>query len=110
MLKTPGLLLQAGIPDGMTIDSCGRLWVALFDGSAVACYDSNTGKYLGKLEMPSRQPTCPVFGGSKLDTMFVTCKGEEPETGAGGIFSVIIPGVQGVAAAYCAKISTCPDG
>lgn len=94
----------------MTIDSYGRLWVALFDGSAVACYDSNSGKYLGKVEMPVRQPTCPVFGGSKLDRMFVTCKGEEPQPGAGGIFTVTIPGVQGVAAAYCAQISTSHDG
>ncbi|KAK9816013.1 hypothetical protein WJX74_008749 [Apatococcus lobatus] len=101
---------EAGFPDGMTIDSCGRLWVALFEGSAVACYDSNTGKYLGKLDMPVRHPTCPIFGGPKLDTMYVTCKGEEPEKGAGGVFAATIPGVHGVAASYLAKITSVLDG
>ncbi len=89
----------------MTIDSCGRLWVALFDGHALACYDSNTCKLLGKLRMPVRHPTCPVFGGSKLDVMYVTCKGLEPETGAGGIFSVKVSGVSGMAPAYPANVS-----
>ena len=101
-----GFWLQAGIPDGMTIDSLGRLWVALFEGSALACYDSNTGKFLGKLDMPVRQPTCPVFGGRQLDIMYVTCKGEEPQQGSGGIFSVTIPGVRGVAASYPTKIES----
>ncbi|KAK9863650.1 hypothetical protein WJX84_010425 [Apatococcus fuscideae] len=95
---------QDGIPDGMTIDSCGRLWVALFNGGALACYDSKDGKELGKVQMPVRQPTCPVFGGPNLDIMYVTCKGEEPEEGAGGVFAVGIPGVRGTTASCPAKI------
>jgi sugar lactone lactonase YvrE len=29
----------AGVPDGMTIDSEGRLWVAFCHGSAIRCFD-----------------------------------------------------------------------
>ena len=101
-------MVQDGFPDGTTIDSCGRLWVALFDGGALACYDSSSGHSLGKVKMPVRHPTCPVFGGKDLDVMYVTCKGEEPEQGAGGIFAVKLPGVKGAAASYAAELS-CPS-
>ncbi len=50
--------------------------------------------------MPVQHPTCPGFGGSKLDVIHVTCKGLEPDTMAGGIFSVKLPGVSGMAPAY----------
>ncbi len=35
---------DVGVPDGMTIDSEGRLWVALGEAGAVACYDPTTGQ------------------------------------------------------------------
>ena len=88
----------------MTIDTAGRLWVALFGGYALACYNSKTGEQLGKLKLPVRHPTCPVFGGPNLDTLYMTCKGVEPEKGAGGIWAIKIPGVQGVAASYPANV------
>ena len=81
----------------------------MFDGHALACYDSKSGKQLGKLRMPVKHPTCPVFGGPKLDVLYVTCKGLEPEEGAGGIFAVKIPDVHGLAASYSANVQLTVD-
>ena len=60
-----------GRPDGMTVDSDGCLWVALWDGWAVARFDSNA-KRIETIPMPVMRPTCPTFGGPDLKTLYVT--------------------------------------
>lgn len=45
-----------GSPDGMTLDDDGRLWVALWGGARVNCYDSD-GALVDVLPLPARQPT-----------------------------------------------------
>lgn len=37
---------EHGIPDGLTLDSQGRIWTALAKGSAVVCLDPETGAEL----------------------------------------------------------------
>jgi len=92
-----------GYPDGMTIDREGNLWVALWGGWGVACYDPRSGELRGKLDVPAENVTCPVFGGPDFDRLFVTTArleraDEEAESQgqphAGGIF-VCEPGVAG---------------
>lgn len=34
-----------GLPDGMTIDTEDKLWVACYDGAKVVRFDPETGKY-----------------------------------------------------------------
>lgn len=46
-----------GSPDGMTVDDMGRVWVALWDGSAVRCYLPD-GTVATTLPVPARRPTC----------------------------------------------------
>jgi sugar lactone lactonase YvrE len=60
-----------GLPDGMTIDAEGCVWVALFGGGAVRRYDPD-GTLMAVIDLPVRHPTSIAFGGSELDTMFVT--------------------------------------
>ena len=62
----------AGIPDGMTIDEDGMLWVALWGGKAVSRWDPGTGKLLDKIELPALNVTSCCFGGEKMDQLFVT--------------------------------------
>lgn len=57
-----------GSPDGMTVDDSGRLWVALWDGSAVRCYRPD-GTVEATVPVPAVRPTCVCFGGG---TMFVS--------------------------------------
>lgn len=60
-----------GLPDGMTVDADGCVWVALFGGGALRRYDPD-GTLMTVLELPVRHPTSIAFGGPDLATMFVT--------------------------------------
>lgn len=84
----------AGIPDGMTLDEEGRIWVALWGGSAVRCY-SQEGRLEEVIEVPASQTTSCCFGGEDFGVLYITTardglRGEqlESEPGAGGIFAV----------------------
>ena len=60
-----------GLPDGLTIDSEGCVWLALFQGGAVRRFDPD-GKVMYDIAMPTPFVTCPAFGGDDLATLFVT--------------------------------------
>lgn len=60
------------LPDGMTIDEEGKLWVACYDGGQVLRIDPDTGKLLYTLKMPAQQVTSVAFGGANLDELYVT--------------------------------------
>lgn len=61
-----------GTPDGMTIDTSGNLWVALWGGASVKCFSPATGKVIETIQVPALQPTCCTFGGSDLRTLYIT--------------------------------------
>jgi sugar lactone lactonase YvrE len=60
-----------GIPDGMTTDDQGNLWVACFGGAAVRCL-SPAGEQLGEVAFPVSQVTSCAFGGPGLADLYVT--------------------------------------
>ncbi len=61
-----------GFPDGMTIDSEGMLWIALWGGWGVVRYDPKTGERLGKIDLPIEKVTSCCFGGDALDELYIT--------------------------------------
>ena len=63
---------ETSSPDGMTIDTQGRLWVAFFGGYGVHCIDPDTGRSLEKIHVPAAKTTACWFGGEKLDELFIT--------------------------------------
>lgn len=90
-----------GYPDGATIDAEGYLWSARWDGSCIVRLDPK-GRIDRVVEMPVTRPTCVVFGGPDLDTLYVTssCANMKPEMFAkrpleGGLFC-FNPGVKGL--------------
>ena len=89
---------EAGYPDGMTIDEEGKLWIALWGGSAVSRWDPRTGKMIEKYELPVPNVSSCCFGGSDMDTLFITTasQGTDPEVYplAGNVFCMK-PGVKG---------------
>jgi sugar lactone lactonase YvrE len=62
---------DAGLPDGMTIDEDGCLWVGLYGGSAVHRY-TPAGKLDVTVSFPATNITCPVFGGPGFGVLYVT--------------------------------------
>lgn len=77
-----------GNPDGMTIDDNDCLWIALWGGSAVVCYDPKTAELLHKIDVPANQVTSCAFGGPNLDELYIT-------TATEGLFKTK-PGVKGL--------------
>ena len=71
---------SAGVPDGMTVDADGCLWVAMFGGYQVQRF-SPDGEQLETVATPGApQTTCCCFGGPDLDTLYITT-GLEPIAG-----------------------------
>jgi len=60
-----------GVPDGLTVDAAGGVWVALWEGGQVRRY-SPEGALVVTLRLPVSRPTCPVLGGQGGGTLFVT--------------------------------------
>ncbi|KAG0560064.1 hypothetical protein M758_10G146200 [Ceratodon purpureus] len=91
-----------GLPDGMTIDANGKLWVALFGGSSIVQIDPETQTELMTIQVPALCPTSMAFGGKDLSELYVTSggSGEEKKGGnsehRGGLFRVHVPGVKGL--------------
>jgi len=90
---------KTNVPDGMTIDYEGNLYVAMFGGSKILKFNTTTGKLMTEITMPVTQVTSMAFGGKTLDTMFVTTAGMDvvtPQTyPAGYMFKVTNLGVRG---------------
>lgn len=64
--------LSMGSPDGMTIDSTGKLWIALWGGGAVVCFDPQSGQQLEKFEVMAHHVTSCAFGGPAMNTLVIT--------------------------------------
>ncbi|NKQ58694.1 SMP-30/gluconolactonase/LRE family protein [Amycolatopsis sp. K13G38] len=85
----------AGAPDGMTVDAEGRLWIALWGGSAVRCY-STEGVLEDHVPLPVSRVTACAFGGPDLGELYITTSQQGVrEPGAGALFRYR-PGVKGV--------------
>ena len=89
---------EEGIPDGMTVDDDGNIWVALWGGWCVNKYDPKTGILLDRAEVPVPNVTSCCFGGRALNELYITTAAfgtdlvAHPQ--AGGLFRVR-PGVTG---------------
>jgi sugar lactone lactonase YvrE len=63
--------LADGLPDGMTVDAEGGVWVCLFGGAAVRRYGDD-GKLDAVFELPVTNVTSATFGGPGLRTLYLT--------------------------------------
>jgi sugar lactone lactonase YvrE len=63
--------LGDSVPDGLTLDAEGCLWVAVY-GRWKVCRYSSGGRLVSELELPTRRITSCAFGGTSLDVLFVT--------------------------------------
>ncbi len=66
-IADPGLL-----PDGMTIDEEGMLWVAIWGGYSVNRYDPINGELIGKVLVDAPNVSSCAFGGDQMQDLFIT--------------------------------------
>ncbi|XP_043853776.1 regucalcin isoform X2 [Dromiciops gliroides] len=92
------------IPDGMCIDTEGKLWVACYNGGRVIRLDPETGKRIQTVLLPVEKTTSCCFGGKDYSELYVTSArdGLEPDKlsrqpEAGRIFKITGLGVKGIA-------------
>lgn len=63
---------ENALPDGMTIDAEGHLWVALFNGFKVVRIHSDSAQIIFEVSLPVPQVTSCTFGGSGLNELYIT--------------------------------------
>lgn len=91
--RRPWLRLASGdgLPDGMTTDAAGRVWIARWGAGCVTCHDPVSAAELCRIALPARQITSCAFGGPDLRTLYVTsaatgldeaARAEQPLAGA----------------------------
>jgi uncharacterized repeat protein (TIGR03803 family) len=90
--------VEDGLPDGLTVDAEGGVWVAVWGAGAVHRYDVR-GRLSEVIRVPVSQVSACTFGGAGLATLFITtsreglAEGVEPD--AGSVYAVE-PGVRGL--------------
>jgi L-arabinonolactonase len=92
---------REGVPDGAAVDDEGGYWLAQPPAARIVRYDP-CGHIDKVLELPVSQPTSVAFGGSRLDTLYISsARYRMPvdrlrnEPLAGGIFATC-PGITGL--------------
>jgi len=98
--------VNAGIPDGLTVDAEGFVWSAEWYGGCVSRYDPD-GRLERRLPVPAKQASSLTFGGPDLCTIFITSAatletipvmpaGYDPDSGyVGGALFQINLGIKG---------------
>jgi sugar lactone lactonase YvrE len=61
-----------GWPDGMTSDTQGILWIAMWGGAQVTKWNPKTGKLLEQVPVPALHTSSCVFGGKDMNELYIT--------------------------------------
>ncbi len=71
-----------GWPDGMTSDTQGNLWIAMWGGAKVTRWNPHTGQLLEQVAIPAKNVSSCVFGGRDMNELYLTsaCKGLDEAT------------------------------
>lgn len=89
---------ELGVPDGMTIDAEGMLWIAHYGGHGVYRWNPENGELLAKIFVPAPHVTACAFGGTDLRTLYITTARQgmavealEEYPQSGGLFAIPLP-------------------
>ncbi|AKA81577.1 gluconolactonase [Pseudomonas synxantha] len=86
-----------GRPDGAAVDADGCYWICANDAGLIHRFTPE-GRLDRSLSVPVKKPTMCAFGGSRLDTLYVTSIRDDAseQSLSGGVFA-LNPGVKGLA-------------
>lgn len=93
-----------GHPDGMTVDASGNLWIAIWGGFEVRCYDASGARVEdATIAVDAPHVSSVAFVGPSLDVVAITSSSRDLSPAererwphAGGLFTAA-PGVRGLA-------------
>ncbi|MFD3729039.1 SMP-30/gluconolactonase/LRE family protein [Streptomyces sp. NPDC058671] len=95
------VVLDRGVPDGLTVDSEGRVWVAVWGGGEVLAFTPDGAPH-ARVELPASHVTSCAFAGPDLDVLVITTATEgldedrhRAEPDAGRLFACR-PGARGL--------------
>ncbi|MFH8575298.1 SMP-30/gluconolactonase/LRE family protein [Streptomyces zaomyceticus] len=99
--RRPFAVLDRGVPDGLTVDAEGRVWVAVWGGGEVLAFTPE-GTLHARVEVAASHVTSCAFAGPDLDVLVITTATEglpedrrRAEPDAGRLF-VCRPGATGL--------------
>lgn len=85
-----------GWPDGMTSDTDGNLWIAMWGGAQVTKWNPGSGKSLGQVIIPALHTSSCVFGGRDMNELYITSARKNMSEAdlkkyplSGGLFKVV---------------------
>ena len=61
-----------GWPDGMTSDTEGNLWIAMWGGAQITKWDPKAGRLLEQIPVPAMHTSSCVFGGQDKNELYIT--------------------------------------
>ncbi len=61
-----------GWPDGMTSDTQGNLWIAMWGGAKMTQWNPHTGQLIDQIPIPAVNVSSCVFGGRDMNELFIT--------------------------------------
>lgn len=91
-----------GFPDGMSMDSAGTIWIAIWGGSGVGGFNSLTGQLEQWIPLPAPHVSSCAFVGAELDYLLVTTAQKEmtkeelasyPDSGSVFLIKMDVPGL-----------------
>ena len=96
--REPFLVFEAtwGVPDGMTFDADGGLWVACWGAGWVTRFELATGRRHCSIPLPASQVSSCTFAGPQLDRMFVTSAAVGVDEPLAGALFEVDPGCKGL--------------
>lgn len=85
-----------GWPDGMTSDTDGNLWIAMWGGAQVTKWNPGSGKLLGQVSTSALHTSSCVFGGRDMNELYITSARKNMSEAdlkkyplSGGLFKVV---------------------
>lgn len=98
--RKPLITYNGGNPDGMTIDTDGNLWTAVWGSGTAVKVNVKTGKIIDKICLPVSQVACCAFAGTDYKTLVITTAAhgvslkDEPLAGATFAVDLSVGGVK----------------
>lgn len=86
-----------GLPDGLTVDSAGQVWVALWGAGEVWGLNGRTGRRVAVVSVPTPLVTSCAFGTPLLDTLYITTA-KQPRDPRSGLLYAARLNLTGIAA------------